>query len=45
MKTVKTTLVLATLVAAVALSACRREEHHKPMKLGAEVPATTQVSR
>lgn len=45
MKTVKTTLVLATLVAAVALSACRREEYHKPMKLGAEVPATTQVSR
>lgn len=45
MKTVKTTLVLATLIAAVAVSACRREEHHAPMKLGAEVPATTQVSR
>lgn len=45
MKTVKTTLVMATLIAAVAVSACRREEYHKPMKLGAEVPASTQVAR
>lgn len=45
MKTVKTTLVMATLIAAVAVSACRREEYHQPMKLGAEVPASTQVAR
>ena len=37
MKSIKTTIVLATLIAAVAVSACRREEHHEPMKLGAEV--------
>ena len=35
----KTTIVLAALVAAVALGACRREVPHEPMKLGAEVPA------
>ena len=45
MKTVKTTLVMATLIAAFAVSACRREEHHAPMKLGADVPASTQVAR
>jgi hypothetical protein len=45
MKTLKTTFVMATLIAAVAVSACRREEAHAPMKLGADVPATTQVAR
>lgn len=45
MKTIKTTLVMATIIAAVAVSACRREEHHEPMKLGADVPASTQVAR
>lgn len=45
MKTVKITLVMATLIAAVAVSACRREVHHHPMKLGADVPASTQVAR
>lgn len=37
MTSIKTTIVIATLIAAVAVSACRREEHHEPMKLGAEV--------
>jgi hypothetical protein len=33
----KSAIVLATLVAAVALGACRKEVEHKPMKLGADV--------
>ena len=36
-------IVISVLVTAVALGACRREEAHVPMKLGA--PAATQVSR
>jgi hypothetical protein len=40
----KGALILA-VVAAVALGACRREVPHTPMKLGAEVPASTQVAR
>ncbi|MGE3064350.1 MAG: hypothetical protein AB7K67_02100 [Hyphomicrobiaceae bacterium] len=38
-------LVIAAVVAAVALGACRREVEHTPMKLGADVPAPTQVAR
>ncbi len=45
MKGLKSTIVLATIIAAVAVSACRREEHHEPMKLGAEAPASVQVAR
>lgn len=41
----KGALVIAAVIAAVALGACRREVEHKPMKLGAEVPAATQVAR
>ncbi|CFX00113.1 conserved exported protein of unknown function [Candidatus Filomicrobium marinum] len=41
----KGALVIAAVVAAVALGACRREVPHTPMKLGAEVPAQTQVAR
>jgi hypothetical protein len=37
-------IVLSAAVVAVALGACRREEA-APMKLGADVPATTQVAR
>ena len=44
MKSIKTTIVLATLIAAVAVSACRREEHHEPMKLGADV-SSVEVAR
>lgn len=44
MKGLKSTIVLATIIAAVAVSACRREEAHKPMKLGADVPVT-EVAR
>ena len=41
----KGAIVLATLVAAVALGACRKEVPHEPMKLGADVPAATQAAR
>ena len=35
----KGAIIIAALVAAVALGACRSEVPHEPMKLGAEVPA------
>ncbi len=41
----KGAIVLATLVAAVALGACRKEVPHQPMKLGADVPAASQSAR
>lgn len=41
----KGAIVIAAAIVAVALGACRREVEHKPMKLGAEVPAATQVAR
>ena len=37
-------IVIAAAIVAVALGACRREEA-APMKLGAEVPASTEVAR
>lgn len=37
-KTMKSAIVLATVIAAVALGACRKEVRHEPMKLGADVP-------
>ena len=36
-KTMKSAIVLATVIAAVALGACRKEMRHEPMKLGADV--------
>lgn len=41
----KGVLVVTAVIAAVALGACRREVEHKPMKLGADVPAAAQVAR
>ncbi len=41
----KGAMVLAAVVAALALGACRKEVGHGPMKLGADVPASTQVAR
>lgn len=41
----KKAIVLAALVAAVAVGACRREVAHEPMKLGADVPVAAQVAR
>ena len=41
----KNAIVLAAVIAAVALGACRREVPHEPMKLGADVPATEHVAR
>jgi len=38
-------VVIAAVVAAVTVGACRREVPHEPMKLGADVPAQTQVAR
>ena len=40
----KGAIILATVIAAVALGACRKEVEHKPMKLGADI-STTQVSQ
>lgn len=45
MKAVKSAIVLAAILATVAVSACRREEHHESMKLGADVPAVEKVAR
>ena len=39
----KGAIVLAALVAAVALGACRKEVEHTPMKLGAD--SAVQVAR
>ncbi len=41
----KSAIVIAAVVAAVALGACRREVPHTPMKLGADVPASVEVAR
>ena len=41
----KNAILLAAVLAAVALGACRREEEHVPMKLGADVPAAASVSK
>ena len=41
----KGALILASVIAAVALGACRKEVPHTPMKLGADVPAATEVAR
>jgi hypothetical protein len=42
---IRTALGATTVIAAAALSACRKEVPHKPMKLGGDVPATEQVKR
>ncbi|HRK19613.1 MAG TPA: hypothetical protein PK970_11700 [Hyphomicrobiaceae bacterium] len=42
---VRTTVLLVTIIATAALGACRKEVEHKPMKLGADVPAIEQVKR
>lgn len=39
----KGAIVLAAVIAAVALGACRKEVHHEPMKLGGAVQE--QVAR
>ncbi len=45
MKAVKGTIVLATILATFAVAACRREEAHQPMKLGADLPVAEQIAR
>ena len=39
----KKVIILAALVSAVALGACRKEVAHKPMKLGAEVAGRVRL--
>ena len=43
MKAVKGAIVLVTILATVAVAACRREEHHESMKLGGPVSAVEQA--
>jgi hypothetical protein len=45
MKAVKGAIVVAAILATVAVAACRREEYHDSMKLGANVPAAEKVAR
>jgi hypothetical protein len=46
MKSMKGAIVLATIIATVAVAACRREEYHEPLKLGAsDVPVASNVAR
>lgn len=40
----KTTIILATIAATIALGACRREEA-APLKLGGPTPAAVEVAR
>ena len=41
----KSAIVIAAVIVAVALGACRREVEHQPLKLGADVPASTEIAR
>jgi hypothetical protein len=45
MQAVKGVVVLAVVIAAVALGACRREVAATPLKLGADVPAASEIAR
>ena len=41
----KGAIIIAAVVAAVALGACRREVPHTPMKLGADLPVSVEGAR
>lgn len=41
----KGAIILATVLAATALGACRKEVHHEPLKLGADKAVMEQVAR
>ena len=43
--TMKKLVLVAAILSTAATVACRRETPHEPMKLGADVPAATQVAR
>ena len=45
MQGVKGLIVLSAVCVTLVLGACRREEVHTPMKLGADVPAAEHVAR
>lgn len=41
----KGAIVLATVIAAVALGACRKEVRHEPYKLGGDMPPVERVAK
>jgi hypothetical protein len=41
----KGTIVIAVIIAAVALGACRREVPQEPLKLGGPVPSAVNVAQ
>jgi hypothetical protein len=41
----KGAIIIATVIAAVAVGACRKEVRHEPMKLGADAPVAERVAR
>lgn len=41
----KGAIVVAAVLTAVALGACRREVPYEPMKLGADLPVAEKVAR
>ncbi len=41
----KGAIVLITVIAAVALGACRKEVAHSPMKLGADAAVVSSVAK
>ena len=41
----KGAIVLAAVIAAVALGACRKEVDHEPMKLGGDAAVKVQAAR
>ena len=41
----KAIIIVAAVGAALVLGACRREEHHEPMKLGAATPSPVHSTR
>ena len=45
MQAVKGVIVVTAVIAAVALGACRREVAATPLKLGADVPAASEIAR
>lgn len=45
MQGAKGAIVIAAIITAVALGACRREVPYEPMKLGADLPVAEHVAR
>ena len=45
MQGAKGAILIAAIITAVALGACRREVPYEPMKLGADLPVAEKVAR